>query len=1370
MRTRQFKQRWKDYGLALTSVALAALVRAVLPGPLAETPFLAFYPAVAIAAMRGFGPGLLATITSAVCYGLWFTTDPTGFHAGDATEWLRLSIFLAGGAGVSLIGHRQRAAQAGERQRGDELLASEAEKHRQKDLLAVTLASIGDGVIVTDLQGRVTFQNAEAERLTGWNSAEAEGEALATVFKIINDETRATVESPADKVLRLGTVVGLANHTILVARDGRETPIDDSGAPIRSDDGAIRGVVLVFRDFSAQKKAEQALRDSEQQVRRRLESILAPEGDLGSLELGDLIDGPAIQSLMESFYGLVPIPMALIDLKGKVLVGVGWQDICTRFHRINAETCQHCIESDVELTLPIAPGECKLYKCKNHMWDMATPITVGGQRVGNLFTGQFFLADEVVPREFFRSRAKRYGFDEAEYLAAVDAAPRLSRETVNSGMAFLMKLAQMVSLLSYSNVKLARALAENQRQQGTLAVQLAVLQSAANAIVITAPDGTMQWVNAAFTDLTGYGAAEAIGQNLRLLKSGHHDRAFYQPLWDTVLAGKVWQGELVNRRKDGSLYTEEMTITPVADVTGKLTHLVSIKQDVSERKKREKELLRLNQTLRALSNSSQAMLRASSETDYLEEACRIIVEDCGHAMVWIGYAENDEAKTVRPVAQAGFEDGYVETLNLTWADTMRGTGPTGTAIRTGQPSRCRNMLTDPSFAPWREQAINRGYASSLVLPLLSDGKAFGALSIYDREADAFSEHAARLLSELAGDLAYGISAIRLRESRAKSEQSLRQSLQRVELLAKTTEELLRSRQPRTAVQLLCQRAMKHLDCHAFLNFLLDPHAGRLHLNACAGISAEEAKRIEWLDDGVTAGGSAVCDGCRMVTDAISTSGPCAELFKSDGIKAYACHPLLGLEGEVLGTLSFGTRSRESFSDADVSLMKAVADQIASAMVRMRAEEEMIAARRSAEQAKAAAEQANLAKNQFLAVLSHELRTPLSPVLATVTMLQGDLRELQSGAGENGQRQFDADLSQGLELIHRNVEMEARLIDDLLDVARIERGKVELQKQPLELATIIRHALEVCRADIESHKLKITTDLEEGACLVNADGARLQQVFWNLIKNATKFTPEGGRLGVRCWRESPEQVVIIVNDNGVGIDAEALPQIFNAFEQAGRQITRQFGGLGLGLTISKAMVELHGGTIVAQSEGKGKGATFTVRLPVALVPLPAALPLAPTCAGAAPVRSRKPEGIRALRILMVEDHGDTAQIMRRLLLRSGHEVVAAADLATALKLSGEGTFDLLLSDLGLPDGSGLDLMRTLRRRGMTLPGIALSGYGQESDVQASREAGFHAHLVKPVKLAMLEDAIAKAVAAAGADRWENKPDDIAQSANGHRGRE
>ena len=210
-------------------------------------------------------------------------------------------------------------------------------------------------------------------------------------------------------------------------------------------------------------EAETLLRLSEERVRHTLENVLSPEGNLSGLELSDLMDAPALQKLMDDFYAVARVPMSIIDAKGQVLVGVGWQDVCTRYHRVQSETCRHCLESDLQLSAGLAQGQYRLYKCKNNMWDIATPIVVAGRHLGNLFSGQFFFENEVVDRELFRGQARQFGFDEEQYLAALDRVPRLSRETIDHAMAFFLKLADMISQLAYSNVKLARLLADRKR-------------------------------------------------------------------------------------------------------------------------------------------------------------------------------------------------------------------------------------------------------------------------------------------------------------------------------------------------------------------------------------------------------------------------------------------------------------------------------------------------------------------------------------------------------------------------------------------------------------------------------------------------------------------------------------------------------------------------------------------------------------------------------------------------------------------------------------------------------------------------------------------------------------------------------------------
>lgn len=369
-----------------------------------------------------------------------------------------------------------------------------------------------------------------------------------------------------------------------------------------------------------------------------------------------------------------------------------------------------------------------------------------------------------------------------------------------------------------------------------------------------------------------------------------------------------------------------------------------------------------------------------------------------------------------------------------------------------------------------------------------------------------------------------------------------------------------------------------------------------------------------------------------------------------------------------------------------------------------------------EKAKQAAETANREKDVFLATLSHELRTPLAPVLMSASALEA-------------RAELPAEVREEIAMIRRNVEMAARLIDDLLDLTRIGRGKLELHQRVVDVCPLLKQAVGVCAADAAAKHLRLTLDAQPGVHYVRADPERMQQAIWNLVRNAVKFTPSGGVVAVRCANALPGRFIIEVADTGIGIDAETLPRLFAPFEQGGREVTRRYGGLGLGLVISKMLVELHGGSLRAHSDGKGRGATFTVELPAAHMPKDKP----------ARVHAVEPGPHRRLRILLVEDHIDTANTMAQLLRTSGHHVVIANSVATAIDFAAIEPYDLVLSDLGLPDGSGLDLMRELSRR-HGLKGIAISGYGMQADIEKSREAGFLEHIVKPVNIQKLEELI------------------------------
>jgi PAS domain S-box-containing protein len=359
-----------------------------------------------------------------------------------------------------------------------------------------------------------------------------------------------------------------------------------------------------------------------------------------------------------------------------------------------------------------------------------------------------------------------------------------------------------------------------------------------------------------------------------------------------------------------------------------------------------------------------------------------------------------------------------------------------------------------------------------------------------------------------------------------------------------------------------------------------------------------------------------------------------------------------------------------------------------------------------EAAKVAAEKASQAKDDFLALLSHELRTPLTPALVAASYL---------AEHEDLLPEFREEVT----AIWRNVQLEAHLIDDLLDVTRITRGKIEMHHEAVDVHRLLRNAVKISQKDMLEKEIEFAIDLHASKHHIWADPVRIQQVFWNLLNNAVKFTPIGGRITIRSSNKG-KTFVFEITDTGIGIEPGRQSRIFEAFDQGERAITRQFGGLGLGLTISKTLLDLHGGKISVQSEGKNRGTTFRVFLDVLREPS-----VAP-----ADTTNRDTAATRSLHLLLVDDHDDTRHVLARLLSKSGHEVATSDSAQGALKLLESDRFDALISDIGLPDGSGYDLVREAKRL-QPLRTVALSGFGTEEDVRRSREAGFDYHLTKPI---------------------------------------
>jgi two-component system cell cycle sensor histidine kinase/response regulator CckA len=498
---------WVQLSLGLTTVLSIQILRAHAQGNLRG--FVLFSVAAILSAyLGGLGPGLLSTFLAAGL--MYFLRHSPGGHLTIGADLLRMVPFLAEGTLFSVLIERYR-----DRKR------HRSTSHRFRE---VTLASIGDAVIMTDAIGNITSLNLEAERLTGWENHQAAGRSLGDVVKVINEETREPGEDVAKMVLRVGAAASLAGHNLLVSRIGREIPITESVAPVMDPDGRLEGIVVVFRDESEGRKAE-----AELQKRLELQEQVA-----------HIVNAtPAvIYSFRQRPDGTTCFPFASAEVEQ--FLGPSTEDLAVdgtlAFSRIHPDDLPHVLASIEESARVLSDWRCEF-------------------RVSSTFRGEVWLEGRSVPEREADGSTLWYGF--------------------------------------------MNEITERKQLEQQLQLVTEALQSAANAVVLTDTSGSILWTNTAFTTMTGYTADEAKGQNPRILKSGVHPEALYKDMWNTLLKGHVWHGEVVNRRKDATLYTEEMSITPVLDDLGVITHFIAIKQDVTQQRKLERQL-RQSQKMEAI--------------------------------------------------------------------------------------------------------------------------------------------------------------------------------------------------------------------------------------------------------------------------------------------------------------------------------------------------------------------------------------------------------------------------------------------------------------------------------------------------------------------------------------------------------------------------------------------------------------------------------------------------------------------------------------------------------------------------------------------------------------------------------------------------
>ena len=1306
------------YGAALAAVALATAARRLLDPLLDDLyPFTTLFLAVlVVAGYAGRGPGLAATALGALAAAQFLLVGGDEALGLSPEGRAGLFLFAAVGSGIALLGGSLRAAWLGASEQAEEA-------GRQRERLRVTLASVGDAVLVCDASGRITSLNPVAEALTGWTLAEALGRPMAEVFRIVNVETRQAEENPAERAMSEGVVVALANHTVLIARDGAERPIDDSAGPIRGPDGRVDGAILVFRDVTARYQQDARLREQVRRSRSILESIFDGYYALGrdwrfayvnpqaerilGREAGEL-DG---QLIWEAYPGLIGSEIAAAyhrAMDDRVASALTAHDPDhDRWYEVHAHPIPEGISvyfrdltdrkrseaRERALAAEAAEAHARFRAFFDQGALFAGIMAVDGtlleaNRLALEDCG--YARDQVIGRPLWEGPWWGPSPELAgEIRRAVDVAA--AGQTFRAELPYFVasgeeRVVDLIVLPTKDEAGRVLFLAptgidvtDRKRAEAALRQTEGRFRRMADAMPqiawITRSGRPVEFLNERWFQYTGMSPAFAYSPDGWKAAIHPEDlRSIARASAQAAASGTPFEAEYRVRRHDGAYRWHLGRSVEIPDEDGQALHEFGTATDIDDRKRAERDAL-------FLAEAGATLAAIVDEASTLEKVAHLAVPAFAD---WCSVDLVDEDGMPLRLAVAHVDPEKVALAHdLQRRYPPRPDAPNGVfqVIRTGEPifipEISDELLAANADDPEHLRILRElGLQSYLCVPLKGRDGTLGAISFVAAEsARRYDEPDLRLAEDLAARAVIALDNARLYREARDSEGRFRQ-------LADAMPQIVWTARPDG-----------HLD---YYNRRWYEFTGRPE-----GEEGDQSWTPILHPDDVR---------------------PCLELWRAsvESGRPYEIeYRFCDRAGDYRWQLGRALPIRDEAGR--VVRWFGTATDIDD---RKRAEGALRAARDEAEEA-------NRAKNQFLAVLSHELRTPLNPILLAASSMLDRPAEPE-------------EIRPNLEMIRRNVHLQARLIDDLLDVMRIVRGKMPLHWEVADAHSLIEHAAQICRGEIQDHRLDLVLDLAARRHHVSADPARLQQVFWNLIKNAVKFTPEGGSIAIRSAnRPGPEgrgeRLAFEIADTGIGIEPEALSRIFDPFQQGETTITRRFGGLGLGLAICKGVVEAHGGSIEVESPGPGRGATFRI----ALDALPEAAAGPDGESGEYPdFRTPEPADGRpgSLRVLVVEDEPTTLRLMARLIRGLGHAVTTAATIASALEAFDAAEFDLIVSDIGLPDGTGLDLMRQAVARRGPVPAIALTGYGMEEDIARSRQAGFAAHMTKPIDFTRLEAAI------------------------------
>ncbi|MBP1766745.1 MAG: sensor histidine kinase response regulator [Candidatus Aminicenantes bacterium] len=1111
---------------------------------------------------------------------------------------------------------------------------------------ALLLGQVHDGIVGADPDTCITYWNKGAELIYGFTEAEALGRTTGELLR------PAYAPGERKKILDDLAHHGMSEATIRTRhKNGTEVIAEVHSTRIADESGATLGYVVAYRDVTGRKKADEELH----RTREHLENLL------------DYANAPII--VWDPSFKITRFNHA--------------------FERLTGLQAGAVIGRPLDILFPEASRDESLGHIKR---------TLAGER-WEVVEIPILRTDGAVRTVLWNS-ANVYDQDETTITATIAQGQDITER----------KLAEEELRRHAGELEKARAQAENEK----LRLE-AVMEALPVGVAITDVRGGNIKANSTY---------DRIWAGPRPGVRSVSDYAAYKARWaDTgqPLAPEDWAsaqvvekgmpvvGQMIEiERFDGSRAHVINSASPVRDAAGHVVGSAVAIQDITELRRSQDDLRHLNRTLTALSHSNQALMRARDEKEFLEEACQIIVRDCGHAMVWIGFAEKDPQKSVKPVAFAGFEDGYIETLNISWADTERGRGPTGTAIRTGKPCACNDMLTDPKFAPWREQAIARGYTSSLVLPLLSESTPMGAISIYFRQPGRVSEDEMDLLSELANDIAYGIASIRLREAHARAEQSLQQRSLELQKLTETLE----------------QRVAERTADLATANELLKAEITQRHILTAAigqvkeGMAITDAAgRIEYFNPAfkkTNGAGPARLLG-KSYYNLLAGKGAEEGLDKQarktvEGGEAWSSHLIRKQKGGQAGEL-----------EIRMTPIRDPSGKIINYLVTERDVTQEVRLQQQLRQAQKMEALGTLAGG-----IAHDFNNILNPIFINTELVLMDAP-------------LDKAARRELEIVLKAAERGRDLVKQIITFSR----QKEKEQTPLKVGPVIKEALKFLRSSLPA-TIDMRQGIEPESGFILADPSQIHQVVMNLCNNAAYAMQEkGGTLDVSLKETAVDKSMALLHpglkpgpylrltvcDTGKGMTPEVMERAFDPFFT-----TKKHGeGSGMGLALVHGIVGDYGGAVTVYSE-VDKGTTFNIFFPrVATAELPA--------------EAEPQEPLRGTeRILLVDDERTQAQSIRNMLKRLGYQVAVRTDAEQALAAfrKDPDRFNLVITDQIMPKLTGVQLATRLLELRPGLPVILCTGFSELVDSEGAHALGIRGFLMKPFSMREMASAIKKAL--------------------------